>query len=483
MSSDTWTLLIKTMSQTMRSVVVPSSASVLQLKDAIRLEFDIANDRQRLIFQGKVLKDGTQLTDYSNLEDGKIIHLVARPADAPTNPVNDEPLSTPRGSTPQMFPGMAEGYTFITLDANISDLGGSTSALSSLFSGILGGASDRNGAMNGPMNTRTQYTFSLPSQNNTAARNNNGTTPRPSLTLGDWLNRRQPGEFSSLLDNTVPRATTQPSLETRLIRTVSAMTNIRTNLDALPGEADTTQFNPAAASNASPETIQTIRSQLRASGTSEMAQVGYVVNNISDLMDTMSARMRQLGQELQTENASHDQLAPRLQHMVSSIQNLNTVNQFVGDIMGSVTSPRQRRSLRSSTRGRNQQVNTAGTTSRNTRRTQSRNPPSSTMTTRSPETVTSSPSSSSSSASSSGKRKSRSSKALDTATTSSSKKRKTRSTSAATTDHSSSSTTASSSSKRQKSNKTNLKTGNRHTTSTATTKKGKGIRRSVDGDN
>ncbi|CAO3600749.1 unnamed protein product [Absidia cylindrospora] len=472
MSVDTWTLLIKSMNQTIQSVVVPSSASVLQLKDAIRLEFDIANDRQRLIFQGKVLKDGTQLTDYSNLQDGKIIHLVARPADAPTNPVNDEPPSTPRGTTPQMFPGMTEGYTFITLDANISDLGGSTSVAHRIEM-----------VMNGPMNTRTQYTFSLPSQNNTTTRNNNSTSPRPPLTLGDWLNRRQPGEFSSLLDNPAPRAST-PSLETRLIRTVAAMTNIRTNLDALPGEADITQFNPSAASNASPEAIQTIRSQLRASGTSEMAQVGFVVNNMSDLMDTMSTRMRQLGQELQTENASHDQLAPRLQHMVTSIQNLNTVNQFVGDIMGSVTSPRQRRSLRSSTRERNQQVNTTGTASRNTRRTQSRNPSSSTsstITTRSSEPPTSSSSSSSTTASS--KRKSRSAKALDSATTSSSKKRKTRSTSTADTDHSSSSTATPSSSKRQKTNKNNSETGKNHTTSTATTKKGKGKRRSLDDDN
>lgn len=64
MSVDSWTLKVKSLDQTTQSVTVSSSASVLQLKEAIQPVFDVASHRQRLIFQGKVLKDGKQLTEY-----------------------------------------------------------------------------------------------------------------------------------------------------------------------------------------------------------------------------------------------------------------------------------------------------------------------------------------------------------------------------------------------------------------------------------
>jgi hypothetical protein len=59
-----WTLQVKSLDRQTQSVTVASTASVLQLKEAIQPVFDIASHRQRLIFQGKVLKDGKQLTEY-----------------------------------------------------------------------------------------------------------------------------------------------------------------------------------------------------------------------------------------------------------------------------------------------------------------------------------------------------------------------------------------------------------------------------------
>jgi hypothetical protein len=57
-------LQIKSLEQRTTSVTISRSASVLDLKQEIKLAFDVDSDRQRLIFQGRVLKDDKQLTDY-----------------------------------------------------------------------------------------------------------------------------------------------------------------------------------------------------------------------------------------------------------------------------------------------------------------------------------------------------------------------------------------------------------------------------------
>lgn len=57
-------LQIKSLEQRTTSVTISRTASVLDLKQEIKLAFDVDSDRQRLIFQGRVLKDDKQLTDY-----------------------------------------------------------------------------------------------------------------------------------------------------------------------------------------------------------------------------------------------------------------------------------------------------------------------------------------------------------------------------------------------------------------------------------
>lgn len=99
-------LQIKSLDQRTTCITISKSASVSDLKQEIKITMDVDSHRQRLIFQGRVLKDDKQLTDYgkylyipynrelyslvhaANLEDGKVIHLVIRPADAPHNPLN-----------------------------------------------------------------------------------------------------------------------------------------------------------------------------------------------------------------------------------------------------------------------------------------------------------------------------------------------------------------------------------------------------------
>ncbi|GAA6002239.1 hypothetical protein JCM10207_003141 [Rhodosporidiobolus poonsookiae] len=83
-SSDTFSLNIKGPSDLKLAVIVPSSASVADLKTAIAAEkSDFPADQQRLIFSGRVLKDEDPLTKYG-IKNGVAIHLVkgARPAGA-----------------------------------------------------------------------------------------------------------------------------------------------------------------------------------------------------------------------------------------------------------------------------------------------------------------------------------------------------------------------------------------------------------------
>lgn len=57
-------LQIKSLEQRTTSVTLPRNATVLELKHEIQVAFDVESNRQRLIFQGRVLKDDKNLTDY-----------------------------------------------------------------------------------------------------------------------------------------------------------------------------------------------------------------------------------------------------------------------------------------------------------------------------------------------------------------------------------------------------------------------------------
>lgn len=77
-------LQIKSLEQRTTSVTLPRTASVLELKQEIQVAFDVESNRQRLIFQGRVLKDDKHLSDYGKVHAGSnclffvdlIFHLV-----------------------------------------------------------------------------------------------------------------------------------------------------------------------------------------------------------------------------------------------------------------------------------------------------------------------------------------------------------------------------------------------------------------------
>lgn len=62
--SPSMVLSIKTLEQQTKPVTISRDASVLDLKHAVQGVFQIESNRQRLIFQGKMMKDGQNLAEY-----------------------------------------------------------------------------------------------------------------------------------------------------------------------------------------------------------------------------------------------------------------------------------------------------------------------------------------------------------------------------------------------------------------------------------
>ncbi|ORZ08874.1 hypothetical protein BCR42DRAFT_424188 [Absidia repens] len=391
-------LQIKSLEQRTHSVTLPRNASVLELKNEIQTTLDVDSGRQRLIFQGKVLKDDKNLMDYANLDDGKVIHLVIRPLDAPQNPMNDEPRPTGRrifGNRGRPFPSIAsrlpmmEGYTFITLDAHIGDNGDNNSFFSSIMNGLTG-ANPFNGT------NPTQNGRSIRSSSNTTATNQSTTgqqqQQQPStitsnlfpsfLTRSPFELRRSLENASNTNDsnttassNTTSTATnssninssnnnssgtnntssntTRPSsirlplpssVEMRLSRSVAYIRNVSNILEA-PVDQQMSQIPYTSAS--SPDFIQEIRSTLRGNGNSQSYQVGMVMNELSDLMERGTPWLRETARTLQDESAQttneeNVQLFRRVLRAARVIQGMSLINHFMGSVLTSVDMDGQR---------------------------------------------------------------------------------------------------------------------------------------------
>ncbi|KAI9250713.1 hypothetical protein BY458DRAFT_524360 [Sporodiniella umbellata] len=326
-SLDKIVLNIKSLEQHTTSISLPRSASVMQLKHEIQTVFQVECDRQRLIFQGRVLKDDRLLKDYANLDDGKVIHLVIRPVNAPHNPSNDDPNTAqqrrPLSSLPSRLPVM-EGYAFITLDSTISDLGDSNSLFSSLLNSL---SNVRNRSTDLPSHTPiTNRSPGLPS------------FLRSPLSFN--FNQRA-GEQRPPVSSGFP-----PSVEVRLARTLASMRNVRNMLNESTPNEDSTSMLRA---NSTAEQLHEIRSRLGAYGDNQLAQVATALDELADLITEAAPRMRQVAQVMRNALNEEDRDINRRVLFASRIvQGMSLINHFMGSVLATVDvdSRRQRPGIR-----------------------------------------------------------------------------------------------------------------------------------------
>ncbi|KAI8332266.1 hypothetical protein BC941DRAFT_359322 [Chlamydoabsidia padenii] len=304
-------LQIKSLEQRTHSVTLPRNASVLELKNEIQATLDVDSGRQRLIFQGKVLKDDKNLTDYANLDDGKVIHLVIRPLDAPQNPMNDEPRPSSRrifGNRGRPFPSIAsrlpmmEGYTFITLDAHIGDAGDNNSVKT---------VSNTNTTSS---NNRSSTTST--NNNNNNNNNNNGDSSNTNTTT--TTNSNNNNNITSSDSRSSIRLPFPSSVEMRLSRTVAYIRNV-TNILAAPvdqrksnNKTSNQDIQIPYTSASSPDFIQEIRSSLRGNGNSQSYQVGTVMNELADLMELGTPWLRETARTLQEDGSQTSNQVSRI---------------------------------------------------------------------------------------------------------------------------------------------------------------------------
>ncbi|KAG0748128.1 hypothetical protein G6F57_001587 [Rhizopus arrhizus] len=361
-------LQIKSLEQRTTSITLPRNASVLQLKQEIQIAFDIESNRQRLIFQGRVLKDDKNLTDYANLDNGKVVHLVIRPADAPQNPANDDPTPGTTNarnarSGARIFPSissrfpMMEGYAFITLDSTIGELGDNNSLISSVLNGLTSGGRPR---------SSTPPTTDSPLSNLASQTNRSASPATPSLFRSPFSfsfgHRGSSGEQRSPLASSALGF--PPNVEVRLARTLASMRNVRTMLN----ESSTNEDIPSTLGvNSTAEQLQEIRNRLRNSDSSQLSQVGMALDELADLADETIPRLRGVAQSLREEPTEDDlDINRRVLFMSRIVQGMSLINHFMGSVLATIDidsrRPRSQSNVRQSTRGDTQALRASAPT-------------------------------------------------------------------------------------------------------------------------
>lgn len=98
------TLTIKCSNADKETVVIDSSATVLDLKQKIAEKLSVPASQQRLIYKGRVLKDESTLENY-DIQNEHTVHMVkgAAPAGSTPAPSAASPASSSAGTQPSAF--------------------------------------------------------------------------------------------------------------------------------------------------------------------------------------------------------------------------------------------------------------------------------------------------------------------------------------------------------------------------------------------
>ncbi|KAI9476141.1 MAG: hypothetical protein EXX96DRAFT_575923 [Benjaminiella poitrasii] len=348
-------LQIKSLEQRTMSVTLPRNASVLDLKQEIQVVFDVESDRQRLIFQGRVLKDDKHLTDYANLDDGKVIHLVIRPAHVPHNPLNDNPnlgantRYTSNRTLPnersRIFPSLSsrfpllEGYTFITLGSSLR--GGDEADMSDLPP-LLAALSNSAGSSNheratGSRNNNSASTFDPISFLNNSATHRDRHSRAPFSLSSNRSNQTDfplPATPSSLLtDIMASDLPFLPSIELRLARTLGSIGNVRALLELSAYNDDDPSVELP---NIIPEQLQELRNRLRNSGNTRSTQIGMVLSELADLITDTVPTIRETAQHSRRRNQTVEEqinTRRRIANVSHIAQGMRLINHLLGSVL------------------------------------------------------------------------------------------------------------------------------------------------------